>query len=70
MEKLYLFLLRDAASEIFKRLKMSFGQAVKFKTELVHLRPPVSKRIGTLLKPTMGQLSTIDSATKRLYSLM
>lgn len=40
METLYLFLLRDAALEIFKRLEMSFGQAVKFKQSLfisVHL---------------------------------
>ena len=66
---------RDASSEIFKRLKMSFGQAVKFKAEFVHLLPPVnvattgSKKIERPLKPTMGQLSTIDSATKRMYLL-
>ena len=65
---------RDASSEIFKRLKMSFGQAVKFKAEFVHLPPPVnvattgSKKIKRPLK-TMGQLSTIDSATKRMYLL-
>ena len=55
---------RDADSCIFQRLKMSYGQAVRFKAEFSYLLPPkkdvktsVKKHSQPPLKPTMGQLS-------------
>jgi len=58
-----------------KGLRCPLDKLLKFKAEFVHLLPPVnvattgSKKIERPLKPTMGQLSTIDSATKRMYLL-
>lgn len=51
---------------------MTFGQAVQFKVEFAHLLPLAttrSKKEETPLKPTMGQLSFLDPAVKRLYLL-
>ena len=60
-------LKRDAKSAIFQRLHMSYGQAVSFK-----VLPPAdfatsSKKEETPPKPTMGQLSVLDPAVRRLY---
>ena len=67
-------LKRDAESGVFQRLKMSFGQAVRFKVEFAHLVPPVdvaattsSKKEEMPVKPTMGLLSSFDAAVRRLY---
>lgn len=65
-------LKRDAESGIFQKLQMSFGQAVHFKTEFSHLLPPAASanaHPGTPrpLKPTMGQLSSVDPALRRVY---
>ncbi|CAB3987946.1 Hypothetical predicted protein [Paramuricea clavata] len=66
---------RDADSCIFQRLKMSYGQAVRFKAKFSYLFPPEKEAIksGSMkdlpppLKPTMGQLSSLDPAVKCLY---
>lgn len=63
---------RDAESGIFQKLQMTFGQAVQFKVEFAHLLPLAttrSKKEETPLKPTMGQLSFLDPAVRRLYLL-
>ena len=65
-------LKRDAESAIFQRLHMSYGQAVSFKVQFSYLLPPAdfatsSKKEETPPKPTMGQLSVLDPAVRRLY---
>lgn len=46
---------------------LSSKQNLFISFHLLNVATTSSKKIETPLKPTMGQLSTIDSATKRLY---
>lgn len=71
-EALQDLLMRESDAPIFQRLNMTYGQAVRFKSEMSQLLPYDQRRSKgktppQKVKPSMGEMCNFPPDQKRTY---